>query len=37
MSKTNDILKATNQLIDVAAPVYMHIFNQINAACFKSF
>ena len=31
------ILEATYQLIDVAAPVYMHIFNRINAACFKSF
>lgn len=35
--KNIDILEATNQLIDVAAPVYMHIFNRINAACFKSF
>lgn len=35
--KNIDTLEATNQLIDVAAPVYMQIFNRINAACFKSF
>lgn len=33
--KNIDTLEATNQLIDVAAPVYMQIFNRINAACFK--
>lgn len=35
--KNIDTLEATNQLIDVAAPVYMQKFNRINAACFKSF